>query len=143
MRPMTDPPPQVPLQDMVTMLICDDVQESIRFYVGVLGFTVTKRMDDIGRSGWASVNHGRIQMMLASPHFEPQPQKVDGRYPQAIYYFYPADVVALRDSMLAAGYEVSDLRVTFYGNKEFDMLDPSGHVLWFGQETDEKPTVTE
>jgi len=25
--------------------------------------------------------------------------------------------------------------------KEFDMLDPDGHVLWFGQETNDSQTV--
>ena len=45
-------PSETTLNDMVTMLICDDVQQSIRFYTDVLGFTVTGRMDDIGKSGW-------------------------------------------------------------------------------------------
>ena len=35
------------LKDMVPMLICDDVQASIRFYTEILGFTVTDRMDDL------------------------------------------------------------------------------------------------
>ena len=43
----------------------------------------------------------------------------------------------------AKGFGVSDMRVAFYGMKEFDMVDPSGHVLWFGQETDEDRTVLE
>jgi hypothetical protein len=36
--------------------------------------------------------------------------------------------------------QVSDLRVTFYGMKEFEVRNPDGHILWFGQETDEPPT---
>jgi uncharacterized glyoxalase superfamily protein PhnB len=131
------------LKDIIAMLICDDVQESIRFYTEALGFTVTSRMDDVGSSGWASLNHGSIQLMLASPDQEPAPVRVVGKYPQAIYYFYPEDVVALRNSMIDLGHSVSDLRVSFYGMKEFDMLDPSGHVLWFGEETDESPTPKE
>ncbi len=59
------------------------------------------------------------------------------------FYFYLDDVVALWESIKAQGYAVSDLRVAFYGMKEFDMSDPSGHVLWFGQETDEDRTVLE
>ena len=39
------------LKDMVAMLICDDTQESIRFYTEVLGFTVTDRMDNVGKTG--------------------------------------------------------------------------------------------
>ena len=128
------------LKDLVTMLICDDVQKSIRFYSDVLGFRLTNRMDDVGPSGWASLNHGTIQLMLASPHQAPAPVKVDGRYPQVCFYFYPEDVEALRASILNQGHAASELVVRFYGMKEFEMLDPSGHVLVFGQETDEPPT---
>ena len=49
------------LKDMVAMLICDDTQESVRFYTEVLGFTVTDRMDNVGKTGWASLNHGDVQ----------------------------------------------------------------------------------
>jgi hypothetical protein len=57
-------------------------------------------------------------------------------------YFYPEDVESLDASVRAAGCETSELVVRFYGMKEFEMLDPSGHVLVFGQETDEAPTPT-
>ena len=117
-----------------------DLETSIKFYTEVLGFTVVDRMDNVGRSGWASLNHGPVQIMLASPNHGPEPVKVDGKYPQVVFYFYPEDVVSLRDSILAKGHRVGDLRVTFYGMKEFDMVDPSGHYLWFGQDTDEDPT---
>ena len=84
------------LKDMVPMLICDDVQASIRFYTEVFGFNVTDRMDDIGNSGWASLNHGPVQIMLASPSYVPKAVKVDGRYPQLMLYFYPENIEQLQ-----------------------------------------------
>jgi uncharacterized glyoxalase superfamily protein PhnB len=57
-----------------------------------------------------------------------------------IYYFYLEDVVALHGEIRRKGFRASDLRVTFYGMKEFELRDPDGHILWFGQETDEPPT---
>ena len=57
------------------------------------------------------------------------------------FYFYPDNVVALHESLKSRGYTVSDLRVTFYQMKEFEMEDPDGYQLWFGQETDESPTL--
>lgn len=131
------------LKDIVPMLMCDDTPESIRFYCDVLGFTVVDRMDDVGKSGWASLNHGSVRIMLASPHGFPEPVKVDGRYPQLVLYLYPEDVASLHESVRAKGYDTTDLTVRFYGMKEFEMLDPSGHVLVFGQETDEPPTPVE
>lgn len=131
------------LKDMVAMLICDDVQESIKFYSNVLGFSVIDRMDTVGTSGWASLNCGTIQLMLASPDYIPEPKKSEGRYSQAMYYFYPEDVEALHSQIRQHGYEVSELQARFYGMKEFEMLDPSGHVLVFGQESNKTQPETQ
>ena len=120
--------------DLAPMLMCDDVQASIRFYTDVLGLEVTGRMDDIGKSGWASLSSGRVNLMLASPAYIPEGRKVDGRFPQAIYYFYPDDVVGLRDSLVTSGYDASPLEDRFYGMREFELVDPSGHVLVFGED---------
>jgi uncharacterized glyoxalase superfamily protein PhnB len=129
------------LKDMVAMLICDDVQASIEFYSHVLGFSVVDRMDTVGKSGWASMNCGTIQLMLASPDYIPEPQKSEGRYSQAMYYFYPEDIETLHAQIRQSGYEVTELQARFYGMREFEMLDPSGHVLVFGQETDEQSST--
>ena len=126
------------IKDMVAMLICDNVQDSIEFYTDVLGFSVVDRMDTVGESGWASISHGRVQLMLASPGYIPQPRKSEGRYSQAMYYFYPDDVEDLHADLQQRGLAVSELTARFYGMREFEMLDPSGHVLVFGQETNEK-----
>lgn len=123
------------LKEMVAMLMCDDVQESIRFYTDVLGFSVIDRMDTVGKSGWASLEHGTVRIMLASPGYIPEPQKSEGRYSQAMYYFYPEDVESLHDEVTQHGLQATELTTRFYGMKEFEMLDPSGHVLVFGQET--------
>ena len=49
----------------------------------------------------------------------------------------------LRAAWERDGLAVTDLRVTVYGMKEFELRDPDGHWLWFGQATDEAPTVRE
>jgi len=129
------------LKGLIPILICKDVQRSIRFYVDVLDFKVVDEMKDVGRSGWASLQNGSASVMLGSPTYIPETPTIDGRHQQVVHYFYPADVEALRDSVVTKGYPVSDLRVAFYGMKEFDLVDPDGHVLWFGQETDDPPTT--
>jgi hypothetical protein len=60
-----------------------------------------------------------------------------------IFYFNTPDAAALRDELAARGVAVSELRVTVYGMKEFEVRDPDGIWLWFGQPTDEAPTVKE
>ena len=125
--------------DMIAMLICDDVQDSIAFYTENLGFSVIDRMDTVGKSGWASIRYGSVQLMLASHDYIPQQQKSEGRYSQAMYYFFPEDVQSLHADLQQRGLSVSELTARFYGMTEFEMLDPSGHVLVFGQDTNEKP----
>lgn len=124
----------IKLTEMVPILICDDVQESIRFYVEVLRFKVVDRMDTVGKTGWASLSHGRVKLMLGSPDYIPEPAKSDGRYSQSMYYFYPEDVAQLHDELQQLGYKVTQLTDRFYGMREFELVDPSGHVLVFGQE---------
>ena len=128
------------LDELVPMLTCSDGQKSIAFYRDVLGFEVADRMDEVGRSGWASLRNGGARIMLASPTYVPLAPRIDGRHPQAVYYFYPEDVEALHASVKAKGCAATDLAVRFYGMKEFEVVDPDGHVLVFGGETDEPVT---
>jgi hypothetical protein len=60
-----------------------------------------------------------------------------------VYYFYPDNLVLLHAAWTAKRLPVTELRVTVYGMKEFELRDPDGHWLWFGQDTDEPPTVKE
>ncbi len=119
------------LHDLRPMLMCDDVQKSIKFYRDLLGFEVVDRMDDVGKSGWAALKNGNARLMLASPTYS---RKTDGKYPQAVYYFYPENVSALHASVVEKGWQASELSVRFYGMKEFEIIDPDGHILLFGQE---------
>lgn len=117
------------------MLMCADVQESIAFYTEALGLEVVDRMDDIGRSGWASLRRGGLHLMLASPTYIPAGVKVEGRFPQSIYYFYTRDLEALRDRVLAFGAEATEISQRFYDMREFEVVDPDGHVLVFGEDS--------
>ena len=123
-----------PFLDLVPMLMCEDVQASIRFYTEILGFEVTGRMDDVGATGFASLRNGKAAVMLASPTYIAQGKKVDGCFPQSNYYFYVADAEGLRQSVVEAGWEATECVDRFYGIKEFELVDPDGHVLVFGQD---------
>ncbi|MDE0038327.1 MAG: VOC family protein [Gammaproteobacteria bacterium] len=123
-----------PFLNLVPMLMCEDVQASIRFYTDILGFEVTGRMDDVGATGFASLRNGRTAVMLASPSYIPKGTKVDGCFPQSNYYFYVADAEGLRQSIVEAGWEATECVDRFYDIKEFELVDPDGHVLVFGQD---------
>ncbi len=119
--------------DLVPMLICQDVPAQIRFYVEVLGFAVQGQDDSIGGSGFATVRNGPARLMLASPTYVPRAPQVDGKYPQSNYYFYVDDADGLRAQVVAAGWPATECVDRFYGLREFEVVDPEGHVLLFGQ----------
>ena len=123
-----------PFVDLVPMLLCADVPASARFYVDVLGFEVVDRMDDVGATGFASLRNGKAMLMLASPTYIPRVSRVEGRYPQSMYYFYVEDVDALRRAVVEAGWPATECVDRFYGLREFEVVDPEGHVLLFGQD---------
>ena len=127
-----------PFIDLVPMLMCADVQASIRFYTDTLGFTVTGRDDDVGASGFAALANGKAHLMLASGTYVPTAQKVGGQYPQSNYYFYVDDAQALRQAVVDRGWEATECVKRFYGLLEFEVVDPDGHVLLFGEDL-EKP----
>lgn len=124
------------------MLVCNDVQVSIAFYRDVLGFEVIDRMDDVGLTGWASLERGANRLMLSSPsYWEPPEKNADGELASDVmHYFHCLDVAGIREHLLAADVEVSEFFVRFYGKKEIEFRDPDGRLLIFGEDTDEEPT---
>ncbi len=119
---------------LVPLLMCSDVPAQIRFYTRVLGFAVVDRMDDVGASGFAALQSGGAQIMLASPGYVPKAPLVGDRHPQSAYYIYVRDVEALRRHVVNAGWPATECVDRFYGLREFEVVDPEGHVLLFGQE---------
>ncbi len=135
-----EPMSNLSITSLVPMMNCRDVQAAIQFYCDVLEFQVQGRMDDVGTSGWASLKREKVELMLASPSYLPTPNPTDGRLSEVLFYFYTDDVASLREHIVRKGYPVSDFAVRFYQMKEIELTDPEGHVLIFGQDTDEPPT---
>ena len=126
----------------VPMLVCGDVQASIRFYRDILGFQIADRMDDVGLTGWASLTRGSNRIMLTSASYLKTPEKNDdgGLDSDVIHYFHCEDVAGIRTHLQNAGVKVSDFYVRFYEKKEIEFRDPDGRLLIFGEDTDEEPT---
>ena len=126
----------------VPMLVCADVQASIRFYRDILGFEIADRMDDVGLTGWASLTRGPNRIMLTSASYLKAPEKnTDGSlHSDVIHYFHCEDVVGIHTHLKNAGVSVSEFFVRFYQKKEIEFRDPDGRLLIFGEDTDEEPT---
>lgn len=127
---------------MVPLLMVYDMRRTVAFYRDVLGFEVEQQWEPDGHLYWASLKSGRAKLMVNAEyedeHRRPEHDRPHGS--DVIFYFYPANVVALRERVVVKGVAASELRVTHYGHKQFDLKDPDGYRLCFSQETDESPT---
>ncbi|MDO8980814.1 MAG: VOC family protein [Afipia sp.] len=130
------------LTALVPMLSVSDLTRSIAFYRDRLGFHVINVFGD-PEPKWSMIGRDDIKLMLN----EPPREEMDTLPPHAknfqVYYFYPDDVAALHATWKDDDLAVTDLRVTAYGMKEFELRDPDGYWLWFGQESSDPPTVHE
>lgn len=130
------------LQRLTPMLSVADLQRTIAFYCDELGFRCVSTFGD-PRPVWCLLQRDNVEVMFNAP----PPAEMAGLPTRAkdfqIFYFYPEDVVALHAAWRSKGLPAGDLRVTVYGMKEFELRDPDGYWLWFGQPTTEPATVTE
>ena len=128
------------LNALVPMLSVSDLKRTMSFYRDRLGFHVVNTFGD-PEPRWCMMDRDGVRIMFNQP-----PSQEMAKLPQhakdfQIFYFYPDDVVTLHSDWNRGGLPVTDLRVTFYGMKEFELRDPDGYWLWFGQSSSDPPTV--
>lgn len=124
------------------MLAVTDLPRTIDFYCTKLGFECGGTFGD--PPVWCEVSRNGWSMMFNAPPADEVQSDVSRRSRDyQIFYFNSDDVVALRDEFIARGTLVSELRVTIYGMKEFEVRDPDDIWLWFGQPSEDAPTVRE
>lgn len=125
---------------LTPMLSVADLRRTMAFYCDVLGFHCQSTLGEPAPV-WCHLVHGDVELMFN----QPQPGELDELPARArdfqVFYLYPEDVSALHAELLAKGAAVSDLRVTSYNMKEFELRDPDGIWLWFGEATSEPQTV--
>jgi uncharacterized glyoxalase superfamily protein PhnB len=111
-----------------------DLDRSIAFYRDVLGFDVRAVPERDGIPAVAEAVHGpaRIQFGTQDGAFD----STGAHRPRgsAILFFQTDDVVVMRDAVRARGGTPSELeKVNWIKMRMFEIRDPDGHALWFGQ----------
>lgn len=122
------------------MLGVADVRVSIEFYTQQLAFKLGDTAEHNGDLSWAHLCHGDTELMLTEV---PNPESGREGRKQLFLYFYVEDVVALHSKFSGKEIPISPMRVTEYAMKEFEVEDPDGYQLWFGEGSDEPPTDCE
>lgn len=124
------------------MLAVIDLPRTIAFYCEKLGFVCVSTFGQ--PPVWCTLHRDGQELMFNAPPRESVVRDVPPKSKDyQIFYCNSEGVVALRDEFKSRGVMVTDLRVTLYGMKEFEVRDPDGYWLWFGEPTDDAPTVTE
>jgi len=124
------------------MLEVTDLQATIDYYTGILGFTLQGTWPDEGPIQWTSLTAGEVTLMFmtrvtpdeipedtSEATSEPKPPCLTGQL-----YCYPPDVDALWNELKEKVDIAWPLDNMTYGMREFAIRDCNGYLLTFGQD---------
>lgn len=123
------------------MLATGDMDATIAFYKGVLGFTLGDKFESSGEISWCEMTLSDAVLMFTQHETHTDGPKARDHFAQTTIVLYVGNVEAIYEDLVDKNVSVSPLRVTFYGMKEFDLQDPTGYTVLIGQPTTEAPTV--
>jgi len=119
------------LRSLVPVLDVHDVEASIEFYCGALGFTLHDKVEWGGKTEWALLRCDQVQLMLCASQDvdseEPAPHNTDG-----MFFLYHDNLESLQVYLGSRGYTDASVGMTQNQSKrDFYLRDPDGYVLWF------------
>jgi catechol 2,3-dioxygenase-like lactoylglutathione lyase family enzyme len=111
-----------------TLVFVRDIDASIAFYVGQLGFSLNMRYEEEGAALVAGVSHGEGFPLLLTSQW---PEKAG----TAVFYcaFGRDEFADLQSALAAKGVAASD---GWWGRKLLIVTDPDGNQIWFADPTD-------
>jgi catechol 2,3-dioxygenase-like lactoylglutathione lyase family enzyme len=130
----------VKLKSLVPMLSVVDLKRTMAFYCDELGFHCRGKFGDPDPV-WCHLERDVVSLMFNQPPAQEMAELPLRAKDFQVFYCYPDDVAGLHQVWKQKGLPVTDLRVTVYGMREFELRDPDGYWLWFGQSTSDPPTV--
>ena len=121
----TAPKPAI-VAPVMRQLVVADVDRSISFYREVLGFEPKPVTPSAGFQAAAELASGPARIQLGPRGGEPEAR--------AVVHFQISDVAAMRTTVQARGGAPSELaKVNWLKVRMFEIKDPDGNTLWFGQ----------
>jgi catechol 2,3-dioxygenase-like lactoylglutathione lyase family enzyme len=118
------------LQQLVPVLDVHDVDRSIEFYTETLGFVVYDRVEWGGRTEWALLRVGRVQVMLCVS--DDNNQDEEPLHNEGVFFVYLDNLEDFRKSIEARKYQaLAAAREVTQSGRDFYVRDPDGYILWF------------
>ena len=111
-----------------------DAARSVAFYRDVLGFRVQDVLGDYGVPAVAEVAYGPARIQFGVKRSDDESQ-------HRVLFFETNEIAAMRDAVNVRGGTPSAVEmVNWIKMRMFEVRDPDGHTLWFGQSFDEPDT---
>jgi catechol 2,3-dioxygenase-like lactoylglutathione lyase family enzyme len=109
-----------------------DIARSTAFYRDVLGFEVGER------DGATEAHYGPARIRFGSGDYAPNNWEEPRPPGPAMLFFETDDIAAMREGVRARGGKPSEVEmVNWIKMRMFEVRDPDGHTLWYGQSYDQ------
>ena len=120
---------------LTPVLIVDDIERSLPFWVERMGFEKTVEVPDGERLGFVILVREGAELMLQTTESvrKDEPKFADGTASRVTSLFIEVD--DFEDVLRRlGGYPIAmEERTTFYGMREIGVFDPGGHIVMFAK----------
>ena len=124
------------LKQLTPVLIVDEVEPCIKFWIDRLGFKITNQVPDpAGKLIFASVERGPIEIMYQTRAsvISEQPGTAGDLMGHSVALFITVDDLDKVEKSLAGAPVVKPRHQTFYGSTEMYVREPGGNTVGFAQ----------
>jgi catechol 2,3-dioxygenase-like lactoylglutathione lyase family enzyme len=119
------------LRSLVPVLDVHDVEASIEFYCGVLGFTLHDKVEWGGKTEWALLRCEQVELMLCASQ-DTDSEDTLTHNTDGMFFLYHDNLESLQVYLGSRGYTgVPEGMSSNGGKRDFYLRDPDGYVLWF------------
>lgn len=116
------------LQPIIPIIQTHELEATIQFYCGILGFTCGEKNDEWG---WAALHNGDCEIMLAKPNEHTPFEKP---FVTGSFYIKTDDVETLWKELKSKTNIAYEIENFDWGMREFAIYDNNGYMLQFGEE---------
>jgi uncharacterized glyoxalase superfamily protein PhnB len=119
------------VRKLVPSLGVSDLRRSIAFYSEFFGFSLVDSWEnEAGEVVWCWLRSGVTELMLQQLSADEQITLEPALGQSWVLYLRPTDIDEMREALVVAGIDVSEIALTVYGAKECFLTDPDGYELW-------------
>lgn len=119
------------VRKLVPSLGVSDLRRSIAFYSEFFGFSLVDSWEnEAGEVVWCWLRSGVTELMLQQLSPDEQITLEPALGQSWVLYLRPTDIEEMREALVVAGIDVSEITLTVYGAKECFLTDPDGYELW-------------